>query len=224
VPSTAPDPVESRAPSSAERARLAIVFLMMTGLAMLLYGGVNGAAWITGASLTPASVDEPASTLRLALGGAGCLYVLVAIPTPVLFLMWQYRARSRQRWFGSGEATKISPGHSVLVWFLPVVSVVLPYVEMREMFRAEGELPTDRPLALGPWWASLLLGSVAGGVATVMMGGWTLRPRHSPATSALSALSNVLFAVAAFLAARFVAEFERRTARRRPAPEPAPGA
>lgn len=136
----------------------------------------------------------------------------------VTFLTWVYRARVRQRWFvGHGQqvslaAREISPSRAVAVWFIPFVNLVLPYLEVRELFRAEGTAPGDRAPHLPLWWATFIGNGAVAGAAELLSRWGGLEYRYDVLW--LLALQYALLVIAAVLCARWIAEFERRTARR----------
>ncbi|HEY1417680.1 MAG TPA: DUF4328 domain-containing protein, partial [Myxococcaceae bacterium] len=150
--------------------------------------------------------------------GGSCLYVLAFLLAVPLFLVWIYRARARQRWFAAaspsfGAAQDVSPIRAVLVWFIPALNLFLPYMSIEELFADEGRRPSDKPVYLPLWWGTFIASSVLGVFVIV---GSRLGGRGEIAGFGLwiQALSEALLAISAFLAGRFVAEFERRTALR----------
>jgi hypothetical protein len=212
-----PGPFPPGPPSSAARARGAGLLLWLTagvfafGALVMFWGLVTGSS--TSLAETP---DEPMTALQGTFLAFACLNLSVVLPTAVLFLLWLHRARSRQRAFGSTA----SPRWSVLVWFIPVLSVVAPYTEMQDLFAREEARPTDRNPLLGLWWACLIASGVLGIAGWVVQGG-IANPSPRPTVSrAIAFASYALLALAAALAARFIGEFERRTARRCGAPSP----
>jgi hypothetical protein len=177
---------------------------------VLFASGLAGASIQVGAAR---SELEQYSSYELAYLSGSCLYVLAFLVVVPLFLVWIYRARSRQRWFSaatvSGATEEVSPIRAVLVWFIPALNLFLPYTTIEELFRDEGERPSDPPLYLPVWWGTFIASGVIGVFVTVSriggageIAGFGLWIR---------ALQETLLAVSAFLAARFVAEFERRT-------------
>jgi hypothetical protein len=205
-------------PSSAVRARRAILFLRLVAAFILVGAAVELVLTITVES--PAAFGrEPVSAIHLAIFGFGVLFFFVLTATPVVFLMWLYRAKNRERWFETRRPTvfrssrSTSPVWAVVVWFIPMVSLVAPYYEIANLFAHEEEGSTDRPPPLAFWWGCLVASGVIGCIATFWSGRSTFGGR-SPAFNMIEIASRLLLALAAFLAARIIAEYERRTARR----------
>jgi len=210
-------PVAELLPSSAERGRWAAALLVLSGAVFGLAAALMLVSWATSApvELDPLS-GEPITPLQAAFVGFACLCLPVGVATATSFLMWLYRAKRRQRWFGA----ETSPGWAVGVWFVPVVSLLLPYRQIRDLLVAEPVHPADRRPLLGLWWGLILAATALGSAGVVLRGGLTGPGTHPAATRALDFGSYALLALAAFLAARFVSEFERRTARRESAAPP----
>lgn len=204
-------PVAELLPSSAARARWAAALLLLSAVLFAIAAALMLVSWTTGASveLDPAS-DHPITVLQGAYAGFACTYLPVALATAAAFLSWLYQAKRRQRWFGADA----SPGWAVAVWFVPVVSLLLPYRQIRDLLAAEPADPSDRRPLLGLWWGCILAATVSSGAVWALRRGPTGPSTHPAASGALGFASYALLGLAACLAARFVSEFERRTARR----------
>jgi hypothetical protein len=211
----------SRPPSSAGRARWATVMLWVVGFACVANLGVVVLALFTEPEmLVGPSDDEIPSLLWMAHTFGYLLFLLANLLAAVTFLAWIYRARVRQRWFlvhGQGSSLfssgkDITPGRSVYAWFIPIANFVLPYEEVRDLFQIEGSGPGDQPPHLPLWWGTFLGGNLAANAS------WMLERRggteYAEGTLWLLALHLGFYSVAAFLCARWIAEFERRTTRR----------
>jgi hypothetical protein len=99
---------------------------------------------------------------------------ILALPTIVLFLVWQHRAQSNLRALGSAN-TRYSPAWAVGWWFIPFANIVKPYGAMRELYKASdpaaGAVDWDSrptPKKLWLWWTAWLGATVLGAVATVV--------------------------------------------------------
>jgi hypothetical protein len=77
--------------------------------------------------------EEEASNDRLA--AIGTIGALVALPTIVLWLMWQFRAHTNLKALGAADL-KYKPGWVVGWWFIPFANLVVPYRTMRELYKA----------------------------------------------------------------------------------------
>jgi len=200
-------------PSTALLGRWASWLLWAIGALSAAQTLLFGAAALARASLDlPLGLDQRWSGWHVGYVLGSCLYLPLFLATSIVFLLWLHRARSRQQWFASARG--FSPRRAVLVWLIPAVNVVLPYRSIRELFDDEGPRPTDRPLLLPLWWASFLLAGVVAGVHLALGGGFWKPAPMSGTGLWLACARELLLATSAFLAGRFVAEFERRTARR----------
>ena len=210
-PASSPAPTANLLPSSATRARWAAGLLLLTSALFSLAAALALASWATAQPLElDLAAGEPVSLLQGAFAGFACLLLPVGPACATAFLLWLYQAKRRQRWFGGQD----SPRRAVVVWFIPVISVLLPYREMRGLFTGAAPHPDDRRPLLGLWWACFL-GAGAFSLAEAVTRGALSGPSAHPGLSRpAAALSHALLAVAGTLAARFVGEFERRTARR----------
>jgi len=203
-------------PSSALAGSWAAGLLRAVGAVSAVQTVLFGAAGLAGASLDlPMDPDRGWSawtSWHVAYVLGACLDLPLFAAAAIVFLVWLHRARSRQRWFAAARG--FSPRKAVLVWLIPAVNVVLPYRSIQELFADEGRRPTDRALLLPLWWACFLLAGVVAGVHMVLGGGpWKPAPMSGTGLW-LACARELLLAVSGLLAARFVAEFERRTAQR----------
>ncbi len=149
-----------------------------------------------------------------AIGDSETLYGLadsaLLFVTAILVLIWLYRANARARALGA-EDMMVSPGWAVGWFFVPLANLVMPYIAMRELWKASAH-PRDwqlasAPLAIPLWWAFWLASGVAGGVAVVL----ALRPEKDAlaAADAAVALSELLSIPAALLLAWIVGGVEK---------------
>jgi uncharacterized protein DUF4328 len=95
------------------------------------------------------------------------------VPAAVAWLLWQYRAHQNLPALGA-ENLRVTPGWAVAWWFVPIATLFMPYVAMREVWKgSDPEAGADWMRAKGtpllPWWWAAWLGSVflvaAGSVA-----------------------------------------------------------
>lgn len=85
---------------------------------------------------------------------------LVSIGSLILFLVWFYRANANARALGADDLMG-SPGLSVGWFFIPIAALFMPYVVMRDTWKASAA-PRDwqaQPTApiIGFWWAAWLI-------------------------------------------------------------------
>jgi len=98
------------------------------------------------------------------LRAASVLLAIVSIATIVMWCVWQFRAQSNLRPLGAADL-KYSPGWAVGWWFIPFAWFVVPFLTVRELWKAsdpEGgsvgwQMAKTTPL-LGIWWAGWLVG------------------------------------------------------------------
>jgi hypothetical protein len=92
--------------------------------------------------------------------GLGELGILVLF---VFFLIWQYRAALLAR--SLGYPAKRSPGFGVGAWFIPVVSIWMPYQAIRDT------LPPNHPSRAWLWrvWVLVVAAVIVGPVGIVLL-------------------------------------------------------
>lgn len=90
--------------------------------------------------------------------------LLTGLGSLILFLVWFYRANANVRAMGA-DGLMGSPGLSVAWFFIPIAFLFMPFVVMRDTWKASGS-PRDwqgqstDPL-LGFWWAAMLVTHLA---------------------------------------------------------------
>jgi hypothetical protein len=113
--------------------------------------------------------DEP-------LAAASLIYFLVFILTVVMWLVWQHRAHRNLTALGSSNL-RFKPGWVVGWWFIPVANFALPYLTMRELWKASdppsgaidwrGQKTTPLLwLWWGAWVGAVVLGSISFTITT----------------------------------------------------------
>jgi hypothetical protein len=128
-----------------------------------------------------------------------------------LFLIWFYRANANARAMGA-EDLMGSPGLSVAWFFIPIAFLFMPYVVVRDTWKAS-EAPRDwqgrsAPPLVGFWWAAMLLANLT---ATISIG--IALEGGSGADEALGVLdliSNLGSVAAGLLGAQLVAGIQGR--------------
>ena len=90
------------------------------------------------------------------------------VGTAIVFLVWLYRAEVNARALGAQDMM-VSPGWAVGWFFIPLVHLVMPFVAVRELWKASA---TPRDWQLGPvspvvvlWWACWLGTVISGNIA-----------------------------------------------------------
>jgi hypothetical protein len=107
------------------------------------------------------SVAELSESEELVEIGDG-LAILSFMPAGIVWLVWQHRSHRNLRGLGV-EDLGFSPRWAVAWWFVPIANIVMPYLAMRELWKASdpnaegvGWRMLDNTLLLPLWWAGRL--------------------------------------------------------------------
>jgi len=112
-------------------------------------------------------VDVAAWFGEIALPALAALTSLGFLAAAVIFLVWFYRARVNSSGYGwqhrlasrrDFAARSQLPSWAVIVWFIPVINLWLPFQIMVSIWRASlpDQARAKRAVLPGIWWASLL--------------------------------------------------------------------
>jgi hypothetical protein len=119
-----------------------------------------------------------ASREVLEASGARALAVMVLLlilflASGIVWLVWQYRAHSNLRALGATDL-RYTPGWAVGWWFIPFANIVMPYLTMRELWKASEpnagavEWKISRSTWLLPmWWGTWLATQIPAQIASV---------------------------------------------------------
>lgn len=198
--------------STAELGQLTSVLLVVLGLLNLVEVGILLQGWIGGIPVyPPTTLTEGLGRLQILFAGTICLWLLVVLAAAVLFLLWLHQRMAQLRSAGREPPRRGGP----LGVAIQVLSLLVPYPQMKALFAAEGTLPGDRDPLLGPWLVAVGVACVVGLGQMALPGG----PMQTSAFSTLlSCIRELAIAAAALLGARFISELDRRIARRGPHP------
>lgn len=98
----------------------------------------------------------------------GLLHLALHLFTAVVFGCWIVRA-NRNVWALGARGLPISPGWAVGFFFVPIVSLWMPYQAMRELWRASHHPAAWRRVTASPvlpiWWTLWILSNVLGQVS-----------------------------------------------------------
>lgn len=129
----------------------------------------------------------------------------------VLFLTWFYRANANARAMGADDLMG-SPGLSVAWFFIPIAFLFMPYVVVRDTWKASAA-PRDwqgqdsAPL-IGFWWAAMLAANLVSTVSfRIAMEG---DPDMLGALGVLDLVANLAAVAAGLLGALVVARIQAR--------------
>jgi len=157
-----------------------------------------------------------AATIVIALlvMGLALLEIAVYIATIVFFLMWLYRSRENLPAFGvPRNSIQYSSGWAVGSWFIPFVSLVVPYRAVKELWNKSvpnsGTMFGDQsPPAVFPlWWAAWLLSTITSN-AYLRLSFSDQLSREADAT--LGAVTAAFSIVAALFAIKVVNEIDKQ--------------
>ncbi len=168
---------------------------------VILEMATTGLSWALGG----AAGDEGNLGALMAAGLLGLVQSGVSLFTIVVFLVWINNAAKNVRTFGH-EGLRFTPGWAVGWWFIPIASMWMPMLALREIWRASdpdnvgtghpgGWMTSRVPSTFGVWWATYLLAGFVGAFAALPV---LLNP-GSPAVAApaISMVSHAFNAVAA---------------------------
>lgn len=183
--------------------------LLILGAVCLLEAAIVLEGWIHRTPFfPPLRVTDGIGRLQLLFAGTICLWFLAFLVAAVLFLVWLSQTSARQR--RSGAPASPTAGATQ---FLRALSVLVPYLQLRDVFAREGTRPGDRDPWLGPWLVCVALVLVVGLAQMVIPGAGPGWPVTSGLFNALTCVREVFLAAGAFLTARMVLELERRRVR-----------
>jgi len=196
-------------------ARLAVVALVLwvvidvirTTLAVGHYEhritvGTHGGADVWPAWMAYELVDFLLPRRGLAIMVSDRMWVVGALVAAAAFVAWLYRARRNAgRLSGS---LQWAPGWAIGGWFIPVASLVIPYLVVRDVRRASA--PAPQPVPVGWWWTSVLVTALLNRLI------WLYDDGRFEGTALdtrivaypLWTVGTVMIAVTAFLSARVV--------------------
>ena len=202
---------------SARRLGTAVVVLLSVNAAVL---AVNAVFRILEMGLLRRAARGQLVTLAEALASddrieaSAITWIVVTIPTGIVWLVWQHRSQSNLRAVGT-VGLRFSPGWAVGWWFVPIANLWKPFQTVRELHKASAGADrwsvTPTSALIGWWWAAWLIQGVAGRIA----GAWLTDVDSIPSATAASrfALLTVLVTiVAAILAILIVRSIVARQA------------
>lgn len=141
--------------------------------------------------------------------GLAVFEVLLYIATVVAFLLWLYRSHENLPSFGVRKnSLEYSSGWAVGSFFVPFVTLVVPYRAIRELWsksvpHAADLFPHPSPPAFFPlWWAAWLINNFVGQAYLRLSWGEKLSPESSALFGAVTAVLNILAAILAIMVIR----------------------
>jgi hypothetical protein len=191
-------------------------FLLLTGLTLLgvLVAEANELRWLREVRDSGSIIPQrlPSDDLLAVTSG---IYALASIPTAVLWLVWQFRAHSNLAALGSANL-RFKPGWVVGWWFIPIANFAVPYLTMRELWKASdpasGALDWrshKTPSFQWLWWAGWL-GAVALGSVSFTIAANATMVDDLIAAEYFSMGQTVVTVATAILAVMLVRDVDRR--------------
>ncbi len=143
--------------------------------------------------------------------------LLVWIAAFVTTLHWIYLANANARALGADDMI-VTPGWAVCWFFVPLMNLAMPFVAIREMWKASAN-PRDwqaesAPLTIPLWWAFWLAAGVTGSIAFRM--DIEFGKEVGSAAEALYFASDLFTIPALLLLARIIAGIQAMQARHAP--------
>lgn len=92
----------------------------------------------------------------------------VYVGTAIVFFVWLYRANANARALGADDMMA-GPGMSIGWYFVPLANLAMPFVAMRELWKASSR-PKDwqaiaSPATIPLWWTCWLIAGITGMIA-----------------------------------------------------------
>jgi hypothetical protein len=123
---------------------------------------------------------------------------LESIAATVIFLMWVYRANNNARRLGA-VGMKFTAGWAVGWYFIPIANLFVPFLAMREIWRASanpGNWAAQRAGWIVPcWWLMFVVAKLAGAFSSLAWN-YVHTLDHVKAAAAIGFLSGILNAIA----------------------------
>ena len=156
---------------------LRVLFVLAAVLATALaYLAVRMRASLDGVQAGREEVDAAQRTVDAFLGGASVVF-LMTIGIGGLFVVWLWRAARNNQHLGRPGA--LGPGWAIGAWFIPVGSLVLPGLQVQQVWKgaessvARGD-PAWRQVRANPqiwiWWLAYVVGQVLTFVGFSLLG------------------------------------------------------
>lgn len=138
-------------------------------------------------------IDGSMVGLLVIAGLVGLGFFVVFIVTVVLYLMWLHRAYRNLQ--ALGQQTDRSPGWAVGWWFIPIASLFMPYLTVKELYEKSDFQENNSSPIVGVWWITYILSGIIGWAANFMTSG--TKASDTIATAAMvDAVSGILLIIA----------------------------
>ncbi|HEV2860871.1 MAG TPA: DUF4328 domain-containing protein [Pyrinomonadaceae bacterium] len=208
-----PEGLKSTEPYQSDRGRalaVTVCLLVYVGVTVLSIVAASLAGYLPGSDVIGAESGEEALTLHdLVMGLVALVTLAVYVPTVVFFCMWVHRAYKNLPALGNPpKYLNYSPRWAVGSFFIPLASLVLPYIIVKEIWdRSDPSVRTEDDLIFTPtggsplllvWWIVWVVSNVLSNIA------YRLDAESAPASTqgmltGLAIFSDIVNIVAAVL-------------------------
>jgi hypothetical protein len=158
---------------------------------------------------------------------------VATLATGILWLIWQHRGHANLRVFGVG-GLRFSPAWAVGWWLIPLVNLAMPYLTVRELYKASDPdagaidwAAARAPLLLPLWWGAWLSRVVASGIGAAVSSDVNadtpVRIAQEATRQGWLIAGDAAIVVAGFLAVLVVRGIDRRQEEKRARQEAAVG-
>jgi len=136
------------------------------------------------------------------LAGLSIVQLLTLVAAAVAALRWLYLANANARALGATDLMG-SPGWAVGWFFIPLANLVMPYVTIRDTWKASVN-PRDwqavrTPVAVGLWWGCWLIANFTSGITAAMDFERGFEAELAPEAQTLGLVSTLFWVAAALL-------------------------
>lgn len=160
-------------------------------------------------------INDPAVLVVTLLEiGLDLVFLVVYVATIVVFLMWLYRSYENLPSFGvRRNQIKYTSGWAVGSFFVPFISLVVPYRAMKELWNKSQPHSSEMFSDIGPpgffplWWALWLASNFVGQLHLRLSWRGDLSPQES---ATMGIVAGVLDILAAILAIMVVKEIDKQ--------------
>lgn len=103
------------------------------------------------------------------------LMILMRFGTLIVMARWTWRLTSNA---GRQTHLPVTPRWAWLGWFVPLASLVVPFLAVLALNRVDGRVPGPRKFLIVAWWLARLTTCVAGAMIVVVIGSIVLILTH----------------------------------------------
>ena len=178
-----------------------LIALLKINLVLSLYGLYLSAASAINLMQNGLAEELEFSDIDMQFIVYSLVYMLISIPTTIVFCIWIYRAQKNAYTFGN--PIRISPAMAAGSFFIPVISLYKPYQAMKELWLASSPA---KNLGHGPvkaWWALWIFS----GITTMGASFFSLSQENLTmqiSSGVITTVGSVIFIILCVLAIKLV--------------------